>query len=155
MDIKSYILTIVSVVVFSVFAEAIMPEGTTRKQITLVVGVVILITISKPVLKFTADLSSYKNFSGNSSQSTSVVNDLGDRLESAVAGSVYTDFKIKLSRRIEEEVKNRFLISCSADVTIENGMVSYVKIFTDENEEIKTYIERNFAIKCMFEKGGK
>lgn len=155
MDIKSYILTIVSVVVFSVFAEAIMPEGTTKKQITLVVGVVILITISKPVLKITTDLSSYQNFSGNYSQSTSVVNDLGDRLESAVTGSIYTDFKIKLNRLIEEEIKNRFLISCSAEATIENGMISYMKIFTDENEEIKTYIERNFGIKCVFEKGGK
>ena len=57
MWIKSYVITIILVVLMSILTESLMPDTEMKKHISLVSGLVILFAIAKPIISIPDILS--------------------------------------------------------------------------------------------------
>lgn len=153
MQIKSYIVTIISVVLMSFVAEGIMPDGNMKKHITLVMGIVILIAVSKPVIDFTGGL--FKNgIDLEFYRSDDVSYDLTQKLENAVTEKVYNSFQTKLNNMAEEEIYSELGVNCKVETILDGNTVKYIRVHGKQSIAIENYIEKRFGIKCKFDEVG-
>lgn len=154
MQVKSYIFTILSVVILSVVAEGIMPDGGMKKHISLVMGVIILITVSKPVIDLTGVMSR-DGFNFESSIPETEKNTLTEKFESEIADSIYDGFQSRLNSMIETQIFNNFNLACKVKTIMKNGEIEYVEVSGKENPKIRDWVEKQFGIKCVFDEVGE
>jgi len=153
MWIKTYILTIATVVLFSVFAESLMPDSKMKKHISLVAGLIILFAIAKPLIsvnKFSltdvfSDFSEDVDVSGEA---------LSKKINNAQTMSVNSDFAKRLSSEISSKIENTMSIKCKVEVIIEENKVKLVKIHSLENSQIKKLVVDTYGLVCVFEGDG-
>ncbi len=151
MWIKQYILTITSVVVFSAMAEALMPENTMKKHISLVAGLLVLLAISKPIINMTKlkpiDLN--LNFDIESESG-----DILNKLERTQSNEIENTFEASLSSSIEKELSDKFGVSLKVNVVKSKDNTVEIKLYGAENEQLRKHIKYVYGLESTFEKGG-
>lgn len=151
MWIKSYISAIAVTVIFSAFAESLMPETEMKKHISLVVGIIILIVISKPVLSIPVFNENILDFA----ESASIASvEISERLNNTQSDEIRSVFIEKLDNNIEKDIYNKFSVKCNVNIAFKNQDIEYVYVETAENEGIRKHIEEIYGFKCVFEKDG-
>lgn len=121
--VSSWIQGIIIAVIISTIIEMILPEGTSKKYIKVVIGVYILFTIVSPVIsKITSqnfrvsDIFDIDEYIEASSNSSTLQNQLSEQNESQIR-EVYLS---SIKNDIKEKIENKGYIVNSLDVEIEN-----------------------------------
>ena len=152
MWIKSYILTIVTIVIFLSVVESIMPDTDMKKHISLVAGLIVLLTIARPVISITK--ISYNDLVLNTDVALQASNNLNKKIDSHHAGMAKKDFAYKTSQIITQSINTHFNTSYIAQAVIYNDSDIKIKLNCTANEAIRNYVKTNYGFDCIFEKGG-
>lgn len=151
MWIKTYIMTIVAVVLLSAIAEALMPETEMKKYISLVVGLVVLFAIAKPIISIpeisVSDM--FIRLDDDVSQSSIKIS---KSIEEAQYKVVDTNFASSLSENISDSIHSACGIKCDVEVVIKNGIVENIKLNTNQNDTIKQFVKTTYGLECIFKK---
>lgn len=153
MGIKSYILTIVSTVLFSSLTESLMPDGKMKKHISLVVGLVIMVAITKPLLniqKFLVEDITYK-LEISAGETSSLIN---EKITNAQYKAIDDTFEKSLSDSLESSVLKSLGIEKEIEAEAHNGQITRIVVHGEESEQVKMYIKQNFGLDCEFTDDG-
>lgn len=150
---KTYILTIISVVLLSAIAESLMPETQMKKHISLVAGLIVLLAIAKPIVSI-PKLSVDDIFFRLEDWTTVSSQEISKKITEAQYQTVDNTFGSALSDTITESINDSCNIKCRAEAVIDNGMVKYVRLNCMENSEIKNFVKQTYGLECVFEKDG-
>ena len=151
MWIKTYIMTIITVVLLSSITEALMPETDMKKHLSLVVGLVVLFAMAKPLIsipRFAVEDMIFRIEEDVSSSSKKI----NEKIEEAQINIVNNQFSRSLSETISKSVYSSCGIKCNVDVSINNGTIEKVFIDDYENDVIKNFIKNNYGLECTFQK---
>lgn len=131
---KNWALSIVTLVLFLLLVEIMMPSGSTKKFVNLVAGFILLLAIIRPVTEvFRKDIRISETFYIDSSfLDRSEISRRSDRLEDEQRQQVLNLYRERLLRRIEQAVMETGGIKeAKADVIInedyESGKFGEVK----------------------------
>lgn len=150
MWIKSYIFAIAVTVVFSAFAETLMPETEMKKHISLVIGIIILIVIARPVLSIPVFDAKIIDLSESVSTTSA---EISEKLSDAQRKEIEIGFNQKLNNTIEKDIYNNFSVNCRVNIVSKDENIDYVYIEATENDDIRKLVEETYGLKCVFEKG--
>lgn len=149
MWIKNYVLTLISIVIFSSFVEILMPSSNMKKHISLISGIVMIIAISKPIIKFPTHILSEMSFQLEYSQEESPAN-LSDKLAEVQNELIEDDFSNEIISAVQYDINTKFKKNYDIGVLIENGTVKCVILHGEEHEKIAKYIKQTYGFECMF-----
>ena len=106
--IRDWIIDIITIVMISVFAEILMPEGDFKKYTKLVIGVIIMIFIIKPVLRATTEeymLDSYTAGAMNQLEQQKISRQ-NNILQQKQTEQVMKAYREKLSSQMKETIES-------------------------------------------------
>lgn len=152
MWIKTYILTIITVVIFSSMAENIMPDTNMKKHISLAVGILVLLAIAKPIVSISQ--FSFDNIILNSDKVITTSEELSKKIYNEQSIDIQTSFENKTSEVITSDVNDFFKTKYNVDINVHDNR-TVAKINCEPNIEIEKYIEDKYGFKCVFNKGGE
>jgi stage III sporulation protein AF len=118
---RDWVVNIVITMIFVTIVEIMMPGGSTRKYISLVIGLMVMLVIINPVLKLMAgdfDLGS-RVYETSRSIALGDVNYRMGRLENSSREGVIRLYKNSLEQQIEKDIENKGLGKVKAEVKIE------------------------------------
>ena len=153
MEIKSYILTIVSTVILSALTESLMPDGKMKKHISLVVGLVILVAITKPIMnirKYLVEDITYK-LEIAVDETSSLIN---QKITNAQYKAIDSTFENSLSDSLESSVAKTLGVEREIEAEAHNGQITKILVHGMADNQIKTYIKQNFGLECEFTDDG-
>lgn len=153
MGIKSYILTIVSTVLFSALTESLMPDGKMKKHISLVVGLVILVAITKPLLniqKFLVEDITYK-LEISVDETSSLIN---EKIMNAQYKAIDDTFEKSLSASLENSVLKSLGTEREIEAEAHNGQITKIVVHGGIDDQVKKHIKQNFGLDCEFTDDG-
>lgn len=151
MWIKTYIMTIVTVVLLSAITEALMPETDMKKHLSLVVGLVVLFAMAKPLVsipRFAVEDMIFRVEEDVSISSKSI----NKKIEDAQIVVVDNQFSKSLSDTISHSIYSSCAIKCNVEVLIDNGIIEGVIIDAHENEDIRKFVKKNYGLECTFKR---
>ena len=151
MWIKSYVITIILVVLMSILTESLMPDTEMKKHISLVSGLVILFAIAKPIISIPDILSENSgfNFIKNEEFFDQDKNTLVEKVVNLRDDTVQSGFKNKLNDVVSKDLYSKFELSVKTEI-VENENKIFLKIYEEENDDVKNYIENTYGIRCFF-----
>lgn len=153
MWIKSYIMTIVAVVLLSAVAEALMPETEMKKHISLVVGLLILFAIAKPIISI-SEFSTDNMFLKLDTEVSTSAKRISEKIENVQFEVVDTTFSDSLSQAIAKSINTNYGVKSNVEAVIKNGTVKNIKIDSEPNDDIRQFIRNTYGLECVFERDG-
>ena len=151
MWIKTYILTIIVVVLLSHLADSLMPDNNMKKHISLVCGLIVLLTIAKPFVALPKTLTTNFDLSDSRGSLSSI--ELSEKLICDMESTIDSEFCTNLNKTINDDLQNRYNRSFKTK-TIKADKTFYLKIYEKEDIGVKNYIETTYGIMCEFTEGG-
>lgn len=151
MWIKTYIMTIITVVLLSAITEALMPETDMKKHLSLVVGLVVLFAMAKPLISvphFVVEDMIFRIEEDVSASSKKI----NKKIEESQINVIDNQFSKSLSETISHSIYSTCGIKCNVDVSINNGIIEKVVIDAEENENIRSFIKKNYGLECAFKR---
>lgn len=144
-DINNWIISILSLGIIITFIELILPKGKNRKYIYVLIGLLTIITIINPVIKYVTDVDFDKDINKAFEEFTITTSSNYDKVN-----LVKDEFK----NNLENDIKSKFLksniiikdvfINCSDEYVIEKISIYVTKEeskMVDINEVIDQIIE--------------
>lgn len=118
---RNWVVTIVITMIFVTIVEIMMPSGSTRKYISLVIGLMVMFVIINPVLTLMAGDFDFGSRVYETSRSIALgdVNYRMGRLENSSREGVIKLYKSSLEQQIEKDIENKGLGKVQAEVEIE------------------------------------
>ena len=152
MWIKTYIMTIVSVILISVIAESLMPETNAKRHISLVAGLMIIFSIAKPIISLPKfNFESIENILSEEGIITS--NEITEKISETQAKEINRNFKNALSESIAENLNKNFGSEYELEIVMSDTSIDCISLNCTADSKIKSYIENTYGIKCMFVEG--
>lgn len=154
----AYIKTIAAFTLFAAFAEMIMPEGSFKKYIHLVMGILLLTASLSPILSlfhidaWDMEVLMNKRVYGSESKNGLRESDYYSQQEQQRLMEIYGK---ELNSRIKSDLEKKFGGPFDVDATFEQNMEDEnfgailavtVNGQCDKGEELKRYMERNYSI---------
>lgn len=153
MGIKSYILTIVSTVILSALTESLMPDSKMKKHISLVVGLVMVVAITKPILnirKYLVEDITYK-LEVAVDETSSMIN---EKITNAQYKAIDSTFEKSLSDSLENSVTKSLGLEKEIEAEAHNGQITKIVVHGEVDNQVKTHIKQNFGLDCEFTDDG-
>jgi len=145
--ISDYVLNIAFVIILNVIVESVMPSNHFKKYVKSVMGLVVIIVLANPVLKFSDfDLQLEKYI-----LSDSFNYEESETEDSFFEENVNDEFEKNLSQNIKKDIENNFGIECEVFVECENINIKSVKIKCEEKDflNIKNLIDKKYGLECV------
>lgn len=140
--IRSWAISISMVVVFGTLVEFIMPNGNYRKYIHLVLALLLIITISNPIIKMVNGDFRFDMYEFNVNEGARYADneELEDRQKNDVIRVYTKSLENTMQRQLEEniaELKGKFRVRVEVDnEENEFGKVSRVAIIVDDSVDL-------------------
>lgn len=134
--IKAYFLNVISVILFTVLVEILMPNSSFKGYIKLVLGLLVILSVVKPITNLT-------DFNVNSLVDTDELYVTAAQVEEVQNNQINTVFCDKLEKAIETDVKAKFdeIIEVTVDGDINEIRNIFVEGGTNDNKhEIEKYV---------------
>ncbi len=139
--IKAYFLNIISVILFTVLVEILMPNSSFKGYIKLVLGLLVILAVVKPITNLTG-------FNIDSLVDTDQSYVTSTQIEEVQNRQINTVFCDNLENAIETDVKERFNedveVSVEADIN-EIKNIDITGISDERKYEIEKYILETFV----------
>lgn len=129
----------------SVLTEAVMPSGTFGKYVKTALGLVILVTLAYPALKFSDFDALYEKYT--------FYGGTPDAEETAVFDTekiIKDEFERKICAVIQDDIKENFSENCkiSADYDGEKCTQIYISCKDENFDRISGYISQKYGLQC-------
>ena len=129
----------------SVLTEAVMPSGTFGKYVKTALGLVILVTLAYPALKFSDFDALYEKYT--------FYGGTPDAEETAVFDTekiIKDEFERKICAVIQDDIKENFSENCkiSADYDGEKCTQIYISCKEENFDRISGYISQKYGLQC-------
>lgn len=145
---KSWITTIVTLIIFLTLAELILPENSIKKYSKFVIGVIVILNILVPVFKlFDKSFNLEANISVFEKKYEPILNNKenANQLQNKMKETTINEFKEKLKENIEKDVlKNtgKKISIKRIDVNTqfgsdEFGSINYIELKKEDSSDIK------------------
>ena len=118
---RNWVVNIVITMIFVTIVEIMMPSGSTRKYISLVIGLMVMFVIINPVLTLMAGDFDFGSRVYETSRSIALgdVNYRMGKLENSSREGVIKLYKNSLEQQIAKDIENKGLGKVQAEVRIE------------------------------------
>lgn len=118
---RDWVVNIVITMIFVTIVEIMMPSGSTRKYISLVIGLMVMFVIISPVLTLMAGDFDFGSRVYETSRSIALgdVNYRMDKLENSSREGVIKLYKSSLEQQIKKDIEDKGLGEVQAEVKIE------------------------------------
>lgn len=131
--------------ILSVLTEAVMPSGTFGKYVKTALGLVILVTLAYPALKFSDFDALYEKYT--------FYGGTPDAEETAVFDTekiIKDEFERKICAVIQDDIKENFSENCkiSADYDGEKCTQIYISCKDANFDRISGYISQKYGLQC-------
>ena len=131
--------------ILSVLTEAVMPSGTFGKYVKTALGLVILVTLAYPALKFSDFDALYEKYA--------FYGGTPDAEETAVFDTekiIKDEFERKICAVIQDDIKENFSENCkiSADYDGEKCTQIYISCKDENFDRISGYISQKYGLQC-------
>ena len=131
--------------ILSVLTEAVMPSGTFGKYVKTALGLVILVTLAYPALKFSDFDALYEKYT--------FYGGTPDAEETAVIDTekiIKDEFERKICAVIQDDIKENFSENCkiSADYDGEKCTKIYISCKDENFDRISGYISQKYGLQC-------
>jgi len=131
--------------ILSVLTEAVMPSGTFGKYVKTALGLVILVTLAYPALKFSDFDALYEKYA--------FYGGTPDAEETAVFDTekiIKDEFERKICAVIQDDIKEKFSENCGISADYDGGKCTKIYISCkDENfDRISGYISQKYGLQC-------
>lgn len=145
---KSWITTIVTLIIFLTLAELILPENSIKKYSKFVIGVIVILNILVPVFKlFDKSFNLEANISVFEKKYEPILNNKenASQLQNKMKETTINEFKEKLKENIEKDVLKNTGKKISVkriDVNTqfgsdEFGSINYIELKKEDSSDIK------------------
>lgn len=141
--IREYAVRLIAVSVLAILAENLIPQGTHKKYINLVIGLVVMLVVAQPLTKLP--------FYDPSFSIPWLRLDDNTLSQSEPTNYVVREFEARLAKTAEEKAKEAFNREVSVEVaaqTDEEGAVTGIAslTITPRDEEILQYLYQEFGL---------
>ena len=131
--------------ILSVLTEAVMPSGTFGKYVKTALGLVILVTLAYPALKFSDFDALYEKYT--------FYGGTPDAEETAVFDTekiIKDEFERKICAVIQDDIKENFSENCkiSADYDGDKCTQIYISCKDENFDRISGYISQKYGLQC-------
>ena len=131
--------------ILSVLTEAVMPSGTFGKYVKTALGLVILVTLAYPALKFSDFDALYEKYT--------FYGGTPDAEETAVFDTekiIKAEFEQKICEVIKDDIQENFSENCkiSADYDGEKCTQIYISCKDENFDRISGYISQKYGLQC-------
>lgn len=131
--------------ILSVLTEAVMPSGTFGKYVKTALGLVILVTLAYPALKFSDFDALYEKYT--------FYGGTPDAEETAVFDTekiIKDEFERKICAVIQDDIQENFSENCkiSADYDGEKCTQIYISCKDENFDRISGYISQKYGLQC-------
>lgn len=140
--IKSYFLNIIAVILFTVLVEILMPNNSFRGYIKLVLGLLVVLTVIKPITNIAGfDLETYipeETYTVSSSdiddvQNEQINNVFLEQLENHIMADVKNEFNAEISVYIDGDINELRKIIVSGNNVSDEVILHISKTYGVEN----------------------
>lgn len=149
MWIKSYVSTIILVVLLSLIAESVMPDTAMKKHVSLISGLVILLAIARPIISIPSILVENTRFDFIDDSFILDESSLSEKIVNIRDSAVQSGFKSTLNDLISQDLYKNFRLKVKTEI-FENGEDVYLKIYDKEISDVRKHIENTYGIRCIF-----
>ena len=131
--------------ILSVLTEAVMPSGTFGKYVKTALGLVILVTLAYPALKFSDFDALYEKYS--------FYGGTPDAEETAVFDTekiIKDEFERKICAVIQDDIKEKFSENCGISADYDGGKCTKIYISCGDGnfDKISGYISQKYGLQC-------
>lgn len=131
--------------ILSVLTEAVMPSGTFGKYVKTALGLVILVTLAYPALKFSDFDALYEKYT--------FYGGTPDAEETAVFDTekiIKDEFERKICAVIQDDIKENFSENCKISADYDGGKCTKIYISCDDGnfDRISGYISQKYGLQC-------
>ncbi|UKI36554.1 MAG: stage III sporulation protein AF [Clostridiales bacterium] len=140
-------MSVAGVLILSVLTEAVMPSGTFGKYVKTALGLVILVTLAYPALKFSDFDALYEKYT--------FYGGTPDAEETAVFDTekiIKDEFERKICAVIQDDIKRKIFFGKTAKISADYDGEKCTKIYIsckDENfDRISGYISQKYGLQC-------
>ncbi len=129
----------------SVITEAVMPSGTFGKYVKTALGLVILVTLAYPALKFSDFDALYEKYA--------FYGGTPDAEETAVFDTekiIKDEFERKICAVIQDDIKEKFSENCGISADYDGGKCTKIYISCGDGnfDKISGYISQKYGLQC-------
>lgn len=129
----------------SVLTEAVMPSGTFGKYVKTALGLVILVTLAYPALKFSDFDALYEKYA--------FYGGTPDAEETAVFDTekiIKDEFERKICAVIQDDIKEKFSENCGISADYDGGKCTKIYISCGDGnfDKISGYISQKYGLQC-------
>lgn len=131
--------------ILSVLTEAVMPSGTFGKYVKTALGLVILVTLAYPALKFSDFDALYEKYA--------FYGGTPDAEETAVFDTekiIKDEFERKICAVIQDDIKEKFSENCRISADYDGGKCTKIYISCGDGnfDKISGYISQKYGLQC-------
>mgnify|MGYP002590243763 CR=1 FL=1 len=131
--------------ILSVLTEAVMPSGTFGKYVKTALGLVILVTLAYPALKFSDFDALYEKYT--------FYGGTPDAEETAVFDTekiIKDEFERKICAVIQDDIKENFSENCKISADYDGKKCTKIYISCDDGnfDRISGYISQKYGLQC-------
>ena len=131
--------------ILSVLTEAVMPSGTFGKYVKTALGLVILVTLAYPALKFSdfdALYEKYAFYGGTPDAEDTAVFDTEKIIKD--------EFERKICAVIQDDIKEKFSENCGISADYDGGKCTKIYISCGDGnfDKISGYISQKYGLQC-------
>ena len=131
--------------ILSVLTEAVMPSGTFGKYVKTALGLVILVTLAYPALKFSDFDARYEKYA--------FYGGTPDAEETAVFDTekiIKDEFERKICAVIQDDIKEKFSENCGISADYDGGKCTKIYISCGDGnfDKISGYISQKYGLQC-------
>ncbi len=153
--IREYALSIITVVLFSVLLEIMMPSSNFKKYIKLVAGLLVMFVLIRPVVKLPALEQTLEVFNISTEAFVSQSKAVQQQIAKAQEEQIGSRFTKSLEQKIQDDIYTAFGTSCTVQVIFDGKTVQSLKIKAPERTgEIQLFVKNNYGLEAQVEQGG-
>jgi len=151
--ISNWIMQIAGIIVVGAICELIMVEGELKKYVKLVAGLVLMLTVIRPIIVISSN--TFQLEIPKSERLKAV--ELKNRLDEKEMEKIFEIYREKLETSVENEIYSRFGLDVTAKADVEEndensfGNIIALTVFSDytdkaSDDEIKELLNQKFGV---------
>ncbi|MBQ7960484.1 MAG: stage III sporulation protein AF [Clostridia bacterium] len=151
--ISNWIMQIAGIIVVGAISELIMVEGELKKYVKLVAGLVLMLTVIRPIIVISSN--TFQLEIPKSERLKAV--ELKNRLDEKEMEKIFEIYREKLETSVENEIYSRFGLDVTAKADVEEndensfGNIIALTVFSDytdkaSDDEIKELLNQKFGV---------
>lgn len=154
--IREYALSIITIVLFSVLLEIMMPSSNFKKYIKLVAGMLVMFVLIQPIVKMPALEKTLATFNISTETFLPQSEEVRDRVAMAQETQVIQQFSADLEQTIQAGIQAAFGQQSTVSVTFDGETVTALSITAASRaDEIKQFVKKNYGLDATVTAGGE